>query len=189
MPNINQLAKALDEAEFEFRSAENEGVLYDEPQEEITRLREARENYFDALRKQWLDERQRLVGVVVFDDRGKGKRVGAAKFIRADGHRVDRLEKEMDSARERLTMLHDIGDNFYTVRELLEAEAAEERAEGRYQFFWEHWVQAYRDEKLIKAGKMKRPAAPRRAVSADGYIRDGYKMVDGKRVPVWEKLL
>ena len=50
-------------------------------QEGFKNVREARENYFDALRKTWLDERQRLVGVGI-------KSIGAAKFIRADGHRV-----------------------------------------------------------------------------------------------------
>jgi hypothetical protein len=173
MPKIaSTLGDKLDEAEIDFRSADLEGVLYDEPQEEIARLREARQNYFDAVRKPWLEEQAEIE---------------RAKFVRADLNRVNRLEKEMDSARDRLAMLNDIGDDFYTVRELLDAEAAEERAEGRYQFFCERWVQARRDEKLIKAGKMKRP--PRRAVSPEGYIRDGFKMVDGQRVPVWEKLL
>jgi hypothetical protein len=164
MADRHTLAVKLDQAEAAWRNDEESLHAW-------SRLRVARQNYFAAIRKRWLDEQNE------FD---------LAKLVRVDIYRVARLRNELAAAQARLAELHELGEGFYSFRDLLDAEAAVERAEGRFDFFAARLAQARRDEILIKAGKMKRPKT--RLVS-DGFVRTGYKIVDGRRVPIWEKIL
>ncbi|SHG10298.1 hypothetical protein [Bradyrhizobium erythrophlei] len=156
MADLNELATAVDDAE----DAANVAIDYAGPI--VERLIAAKREYFDALRQPWLVELEELHG---------------ATFNRRPSRaRLDRLRKEMDRARRKLASLNSAGLPFYTQREYLEAEAAEEAAEGRHEFARRQYFLSLRD-------------APT-CVDVDGvkYVRTGFKKIAGERKEIWEKV-
>jgi hypothetical protein len=183
MSDEQKLATKLDAAETEWRCDE-------ENLDAWSRLRDVRRTYFAAIRKRWLQEQAELDG---------------AKLVRIDIYKLAKLEKEMMSAQTRLAQLRNLGEEFYLFRELLDAEAALEATEGRYEILRERFDPKWRqpNSKFKKAqrefnAEIRREKAlklfdiarlPKARTVTDGYVKTGkFKMINGVRVPVLEKV-
>jgi hypothetical protein len=183
VPDLRTLAIKLDAAEIAWRGDDGK-------QESWSTLRAAKQSYFKAVRNKWLEEQAKLDG---------------AKLVRIDIYKLAKLEKEMMSAQTRLARLQNLGEEFYLFRELLDAEAALEASEGRFEILRERFDPKWRqpNSKFKKAqrafnAEIRRENAeklfgiarsPKARAVTDGYVKTGkFKMVDGVRVPVLEKV-
>jgi len=171
MADLTELAEAVDAAERECDAADAINMTWDEGYRELVdRLIAAKDDYFDALRKPWLDEQKEL-------DR--------AKFVRLSAKRVDRLRREMEEAQRHLATFKCIERWLYTSREFLEAQAADEAAQGRYEFFYGRYWKAFGDRDAgIKVKRWKT-----QTVDGVTYALAGVKKIAGERRALWEKVI
>jgi len=160
MTDLNELGAAVDVAEYEA----DEAIFCrsDDVRETVDRQIAAKRVYFDALRKPWLDELERLE---------------ASEPARHNRARLDKLARAMERARQKLATLNAAGKSFFTDREYLAAQAAEEAAEGRFAFFHRRRMRALRDAPVISD------------INGVKYVRTGFKKIAGERKEIWEKVL
>ena len=186
---VGELAVAVDVPEAECNAAE--GMAFADGYAEIVdRLIAAKRDYFNALRQPWLDEQDELEKAKFV--RQSIKRVDrlAKTMEEAQRHletfkRIDRAEAELIQAREELGSRENTCRTSYTVRQLLEAEAAEEAAQGRHDFFYTKYWHAFGDR---QAG-IKEKSKPTNVIDGVLYVRSGFKTIDGERRELWEKVV
>jgi hypothetical protein len=163
---IEQLAADLDAVEIEFDRADAARLRMADGMSEISlryfRLSEA---YFGAIRGPVLAARHALEN---------------NPDVPCDRHAVLRARDEMRAAQERRRIIFEAGYDFSSKRERLDAAAAEELAESNYEIISERYQRAKRIERNAKTRKRK--------ITSDGLVRTGYKMIDGVRVPVMERV-
>jgi hypothetical protein len=154
------LGAAVDAAEYETDEAIFCGS--DDIRATADQLGAARRDYFDALRQPWLAELERLE---------------ASEPGRQNRAKLDKLRKRMEYARRRLAVLNAAGSAFFTAREYLRAQADEEAAEGRFEFFYRRRMRALHDAPIC--------------FDVDGvkYVRTGFKKIAGERKEIWEKVM
>jgi hypothetical protein len=179
---MKKLGAALDRAEYE------RGHMWDDE------LINARSKFADA--DDYVDAVHHRLHVA---DMAYGQALAARNLYcrcklenskRIPTHRdVIKLIGEMQEARADIDGLEELGPDFYTRREFLDANSTSALAISVYSIA----EQKYRSE---EAAARRRNAAYRfavgnhsRLISADGYVRTGkFKMIDGERVPVLEKI-
>jgi hypothetical protein len=154
-----------------------EGVPPDEVAQVIAEEAAVRRRYFDAELAYIRAVHARLLYDRVKFIRRKTPPCGSDAFA---------LKDAMYDTRVRSDMLHDLGDTFSSRRERIDADCAACQAENLFEIAQAKYQNAERFER--RTGIRKRPRSRVRLVT-DGYVTTGkYKMIDGARVPVLEKV-
>ena len=96
------------------------------------------------------------------------------------------LRDAMHAAQARYDEIVEAGPEFSTERERIDAQTAAELAASIYEIAQAKYHDAQRAERITGTHPRSRPAA---RLVTDGYVKTGkYKMIDGVRVPVLEKV-
>lgn len=93
----------------------------------------------------------------------------------------------MSAALDRLDVIEKAGPEFSTERERIDARAAAALAEDLYDIAKSKFEDAERGARIT--GQPRRSSRPRARAVVDGYVSTGkFKIIDGNRVPVLEKI-
>jgi hypothetical protein len=170
--DIQSLGDALDVAERDFNETPDSRLMWQT-------LTAAHEAYFDAVRKPWLEAYERNLFAPLPESSGD-----VMTYIKG-------LEHQRHEARQRLADLLALGPELHTIRERCDAEAAEEVAEGLYNFAlikdaeWYHERQKRKaDRETIKRGyELGTVERVKAGTKRTGKYERG---PDGVRIPIME---